>query len=69
MAGVFDKVNAALNGHTTSGLDAAMQSQADKLHPVGGSAPDTKITTSTAQFTKPMVKPPGGWGLKLPSDK
>ena len=23
------------NGHTTSGLDQAMQQQADKLHPVG----------------------------------
>lgn len=26
-------------GHVTSGLDAAMRSQADKLHPVGKPAP------------------------------
>lgn len=30
------KVGSALgDGHTTSGLDAAMQTQANKLHPVG----------------------------------
>jgi hypothetical protein len=39
MAGVFDRINAALTGKTagtTSGLDAAMQAHADKMHPVAG---------------------------------
>lgn len=66
MAGVFDKVNAALNGHTTSGLDAAMQAHADREHPVS----DTKITTSKDPIPKykPAVAPPGGYALKLPGD-
>lgn len=66
MAGVFDKVNAALNGHTTSGMDAAMQAHADKLHPV----PDTKITKSPDPIPKykPATAPAGGYALKLPGD-
>jgi hypothetical protein len=44
--GVFDQINNALagkkpapstgDGHTTSGMDRAMQAHADKLHPVAG---------------------------------
>lgn len=64
MAGVFDKVNAALTAGTTSGLDAAMQAHADQKHPVS----NTKITNSDAKFAKPVVKPAGGYALKLPSD-
>jgi hypothetical protein len=44
-------VPAAKNdGHTTSGLDAAMQAQADKLHPTGGGAQQgnsAKVATSS----------------------
>lgn len=43
MAGIFDKISAALSpaqgdGHTTSGIDSAMQAQANKLHPTGSGA-------------------------------
>lgn len=67
--GVFGKVTQALNdGHTTSGMDAAMQAHADKLHPVDSGNPDTKIQESTKQFPKNTPKPAGGYALKLPSD-
>lgn len=75
--GPFDKIAAALsgkadqgglnNGHTTSGMDAAMQAHADQQHPVG-SVPDTKIGKSPLGFQRPNVKPPGGYALKLPGD-
>jgi hypothetical protein len=44
MAGVFDTIAGALSGkatgdgHTTSGLDRAMQAHADSVHPVGAGA-------------------------------
>lgn len=37
VAALSDKKPAANDGHTTSGLDAAMQAHADKLHPVNSS--------------------------------
>lgn len=67
MAGVFDKINKALTPGTTSGLDAAMQAHADLQHPV--SAPSTtKVTESDKTFSKPVVKPAGGYAFHLPSD-
>lgn len=68
MAGPFDKITAALNGHTTSGMDAALSAHADEIHPVNRANPDTKITKSTDTFAKPIVKPAGGYALKLPGD-
>ena len=32
------------DGHTTSGLDQAMQDHADKVHPVGGAVDPSQIT-------------------------
>ena len=66
--GVFGKVASTLAGHTTSGLDQAMQDQADKLHPVNAPNPDTKIQESDKKFPTNTPKPAGGWALKLPSD-
>lgn len=65
---VFNKVAGTLNdGHTTSGLDAVMQAQANKLHPV---TPQTKTTQSDKPFVKPAtIKPAGGYSLKLPGDQ
>ena len=54
MAGPFDKITAALQGHTTSGLDSAMQAQADQLHPVNS---DTKIGSSPLGFVRPNAAP------------
>jgi hypothetical protein len=66
MAGPFDKINSALtgknDGHTTSGMDAAMQKHADEIHPVNG------VGKSDQKFPTVVKKPPGGWALKLPSD-
>jgi len=66
MGDTYGKIVAALNGHVTSGLDSAMRSQADQLHPVN---PDTKIGKSPLDFERPVVKPAGGYSLKLPGDK
>lgn len=38
VAALSDKKPVANDGHTTSGLDRAMQAHADKMHPVGGNA-------------------------------
>lgn len=74
--GVFDKVNAALtgkadqgglrDGHTTSGMDAALQAHVNKIHPVS----DTKVTKSADPVPKykPATAPAGGYALKLPGD-
>ncbi len=52
MAGVFDTIANALNGHTTSGMDAAMQAQANKLHPVGGGVQQRESKTATSSLRK-----------------
>ena len=54
MSDPFAKISAALAGHTTSGLDAAMQAHADELHPVN---PDTKMGSSPLGFVRPTAAP------------
>lgn len=66
MAGIFDKINAALTGHTTSGLDKAMQDHADKMHPVGAGA-GVQQTNGPKIATKTLRKRADG-SLILPMD-
>ena len=37
-------LNGANDGHTTSGMDKAMQDHADKMHPVGGAVDPGQLT-------------------------
>lgn len=54
MPDVFATISGALSGHTTSGLDQAMQDHADKLHPVNSA---TKIGRSQQGFVRSNVAP------------
>lgn len=45
-----NKINKALTPGTTSGMDAAMQSQADKLHPTSGGNGITRRPDGSLKF-------------------
>lgn len=64
--GVFDTIANALNGHTTSGLDAAMQAHADKLHPVNSGAGQAQ--RDSGKVATSSLKKRADGSLILPND-